>query len=82
MGRDDTLYPDNKLIVQSVRKMWHEATMTPITLTADWYRLTSGSKVAASAVAADHLKLQGQRKLKVCKVSKLWFLILGTVEFY
>ena len=53
MGKDETVFPDHKFIVQAVRKMWHESTMPPIVMASDWFRLMSGDKVAASAVATD-----------------------------
>ena len=53
MGKEETVFLDHKFIIQAVRKMWHQSTMPPIVMAADWFRMTSGDKVAASAVAPD-----------------------------
>ena len=52
MGKEETVFPGHEKIVHALRKMWHGATLPPIFLTADWWRKTKESKVAASAVPA------------------------------
>ena len=84
MRKEESAFPDHKFIVQAVRKMWHESTMPPIVMAADWFRMTSGDKVAASAVAPDPmwplLELSRTEEIEGSQGKDSLTLILGTVE--
>ena len=40
MGSEETVFPSAESIVAAVRKVWHEATLPPVVMAADWYRQT------------------------------------------
>ena len=50
MGWEETVFPDRKLILHAIRKMWHNATMPPVVLAEDWWRMNKEAKVSSSAV--------------------------------
>ena len=50
MGWEETVFPDQKYIVHAIRKMWHNATMPPIVLADDWWRMNKEAKVSPSSV--------------------------------
>ena len=50
MGWEETVFPDRRLILHAIRKMWHNATMLPVVLAEDWWRMNKEAKVSSSAV--------------------------------
>ena len=56
MGLEETVFPDQKLIVQAIRAMWHNAILPPVVLAEDWWRMNKEAKVSASAAprSVDH----------------------------
>ena len=50
MGWEETVFPDRRLILHAIRKMWHSATMPPVVLAEDWWRMNKEAKVSSSAV--------------------------------
>ena len=52
MTWDETVFPSHELIVHAIRKMWNGATMPPIVLAEDWWRMNKEPKVAESCVPA------------------------------
>ena len=50
MGWEETVFPDQKLIVQAIRAMWHNAILPPVVLAEDWWRMNKEAKVSATAV--------------------------------
>ena len=85
MPWDETVFPSHEFIVHAIRKMWNGATMPPIVLAEDWWRMNKEPKVSASAVPASPewplLELQSPEQIEGAQGKQIFVCFnLGTVE--